>query len=173
MKLGPQLAISALTFLLTFTVPFSECNQKGHYFLFACFIPEPAFSLFACADHNTAVHSRIIWSCDWTPDSKYFMTGSRDKKVMHPNGIQFKFKLAWQLFWRTFCPDIFTLYLLFLKQECFNLSYMYWTWQSPKPPVCQVWMFFWDRSSRSLSPQRHTHTYPPTHTPILGSKSGM
>ncbi|XP_066479566.1 elongator complex protein 2 isoform X2 [Tiliqua scincoides] len=42
---------------------------------------EPAFSLFACTDQNTTVHSRIIWSCDWTPDSKYFMTGSRDKKV--------------------------------------------------------------------------------------------
>ncbi|KAJ6661409.1 hypothetical protein lerEdw1_015038 [Lerista edwardsae] len=41
----------------------------------------PAFSLFACADQNTAVHSRIIWSCDWTPDSKYFITGSRDKKI--------------------------------------------------------------------------------------------
>ncbi|XP_060110502.1 elongator complex protein 2 [Heteronotia binoei] len=44
--------------------------------------PEPAFCLFACTDQNTAVHSRIIWSCDWTPDSKYFITGSRDKKVI-------------------------------------------------------------------------------------------
>ncbi|XP_015269628.1 PREDICTED: elongator complex protein 2-like, partial [Gekko japonicus] len=44
--------------------------------------PEPAFSLFACTDQRTAVHSRIIWSCDWTPDSKYFVTGSRDKKVV-------------------------------------------------------------------------------------------
>uniref|UniRef100_A0ACB8EC74 Elongator subunit elp2 n=1 Tax=Sphaerodactylus townsendi TaxID=933632 RepID=A0ACB8EC74_9SAUR len=44
--------------------------------------PEPTFSLSACADRNTAVHSRIIWSCDWTPDSKYFLTGSRDKKVV-------------------------------------------------------------------------------------------
>ncbi|XP_019395716.1 PREDICTED: elongator complex protein 2 [Crocodylus porosus] len=43
---------------------------------------EPVFSLFAYTDKNTAVHSRIIWSCDWTPDSKYFITGSRDKKVV-------------------------------------------------------------------------------------------
>uniref|UniRef100_A0A8C4VKS4 Elongator complex protein 2 n=2 Tax=Gopherus evgoodei TaxID=1825980 RepID=A0A8C4VKS4_9SAUR len=43
---------------------------------------EPVFSLFAYTDKNTAVHSRIIWSCDWTPDSKYFITGSRDKKVI-------------------------------------------------------------------------------------------
>ncbi|NXI48443.1 ELP2 protein, partial [Galbula dea] len=42
----------------------------------------PIFSCYAYTDKNTAVHSRIIWSCDWTPDSKYFITGSRDKKVI-------------------------------------------------------------------------------------------
>uniref|UniRef100_A0A4X2LXC7 Elongator complex protein 2 n=1 Tax=Vombatus ursinus TaxID=29139 RepID=A0A4X2LXC7_VOMUR len=44
--------------------------------------PEPAFSLCAFTDKNTAVHTRIIWSCDWSPDSRYFFTGSRDKKVV-------------------------------------------------------------------------------------------
>uniref|UniRef100_A0A670IWM5 Elongator complex protein 2 n=1 Tax=Podarcis muralis TaxID=64176 RepID=A0A670IWM5_PODMU len=43
---------------------------------------QPAFSLFAYTNQSTAVHTRIIWSCDWTPDSKYFITGSRDKKVV-------------------------------------------------------------------------------------------
>nr|XP_033785479.1 elongator complex protein 2 isoform X2 [Geotrypetes seraphini] len=42
----------------------------------------PVFSLYAHTDKKTAMHSRIIWSCDWTPDSKYFITGSRDKKVI-------------------------------------------------------------------------------------------
>ncbi|XP_062425686.1 elongator complex protein 2 isoform X4 [Rhea pennata] len=42
----------------------------------------PVFSCCAYTDKNTAVHNRIIWSCDWTPDSKYFITGSRDKKVI-------------------------------------------------------------------------------------------
>ncbi|KAE8282076.1 Elongator complex protein 2 [Larimichthys crocea] len=44
--------------------------------------PEPQFSLYAHTRKDTAVHSRIIWSCDWSPDSKYFVTSSRDKKVV-------------------------------------------------------------------------------------------
>ncbi|KAF5919134.1 hypothetical protein HPG69_003772 [Diceros bicornis minor] len=43
---------------------------------------DAVFSLFAFTNKITAVHSRIIWSCDWSPDSKYFFTGSRDKKVV-------------------------------------------------------------------------------------------
>uniref|UniRef100_A0A8C9M2E4 Elongator complex protein 2 n=1 Tax=Panthera tigris altaica TaxID=74533 RepID=A0A8C9M2E4_PANTA len=43
---------------------------------------DPIFSLFAFTNKITAVHSRIIWSCDWSPDSMYFFTGSRDKKVV-------------------------------------------------------------------------------------------
>ncbi|KAM6900016.1 elongator complex protein 2 [Xenentodon cancila] len=44
--------------------------------------PEPLFSLYAHTGKNTAEHSRIIWSCDWSPDSEYFVTSSRDKKVI-------------------------------------------------------------------------------------------
>nr|BAE39766.1 unnamed protein product [Mus musculus] len=43
---------------------------------------DPFFSLFAFTNKITSVHSRIIWSCDWSPDNKYFFTGSRDKKVV-------------------------------------------------------------------------------------------
>ncbi|XP_055075443.2 elongator complex protein 2 [Misgurnus anguillicaudatus] len=43
---------------------------------------EPRFSLYANTSKDTAVHSRIIWSCDWCSDNKYFVTSSRDKKVI-------------------------------------------------------------------------------------------
>ncbi|XP_041040669.1 elongator complex protein 2 isoform X2 [Carcharodon carcharias] len=43
---------------------------------------DPFFSLFAFTDKNTSVHSRVIWSCDWTSNSRYFVTGSRDKKLV-------------------------------------------------------------------------------------------
>ncbi|XP_072109539.1 elongator complex protein 2 isoform X2 [Mobula birostris] len=43
---------------------------------------DPFFSLFAHSDKNKPIHSRIIWSCDWTFNSKYFVTGSRDKKLV-------------------------------------------------------------------------------------------
>uniref|UniRef100_A0A672SDK0 Elongator complex protein 2 n=1 Tax=Sinocyclocheilus grahami TaxID=75366 RepID=A0A672SDK0_SINGR len=43
---------------------------------------ESSFSLYANTSKDTAVHARIIWSCDWSSDSKYFVTSSRDKKVI-------------------------------------------------------------------------------------------
>ncbi|KAM4631293.1 elongator complex protein 2 [Polymixia lowei] len=43
---------------------------------------EPRFSMYTHTGKDTAIHSRIIWSCDWSPDSKYFVTSSRDKKVI-------------------------------------------------------------------------------------------
>uniref|UniRef100_A0A8C7GJH7 Elongator complex protein 2 n=1 Tax=Oncorhynchus kisutch TaxID=8019 RepID=A0A8C7GJH7_ONCKI len=43
---------------------------------------EPHFSLYTSTRKDTAVHTRIIWSCDWSADNKYFVTSSRDKKVI-------------------------------------------------------------------------------------------
>ncbi|KAK6324046.1 hypothetical protein J4Q44_G00063850 [Coregonus suidteri] len=43
---------------------------------------EPHFSLYTHTRKDIAVHTRIIWSCDWSVDNKYFVTSSRDKKVI-------------------------------------------------------------------------------------------
>jgi elongator complex protein 2 len=43
---------------------------------------ENRFVLEQHADKKVAVHSRIIWTCSWSPDDKYFATGSRDKKAI-------------------------------------------------------------------------------------------
>lgn len=38
--------------------------------------------MIATTDKKNGIHGRIIWTCDWTLDSKYFATGSRDGKVV-------------------------------------------------------------------------------------------
>jgi len=40
-----------------------------------------SYRLVSSTDKKTGVHSRIIWCCSWTHDSKHFITGSRDGKV--------------------------------------------------------------------------------------------
>lgn len=49
--------------------------------LFVVVSAEPHFSLYAHTAKDSAIHTRIIWSCDWSPDGSYFVTCSRDKKV--------------------------------------------------------------------------------------------
>ena len=54
---------------------------------------EILYDKVAFTDKKSAVHSRIIWGCDWSSDSKFFATCSRDKKVAiwtegtHDSGI--------------------------------------------------------------------------------------
>ena len=43
-------------------------------------LPGPLFRLVARSDKKNQ-HARIIWSCAWSGDDKYFATASRDKKV--------------------------------------------------------------------------------------------
>lgn len=40
------------------------------------------YKMVACTDKKNGIHSRIIWTCDWTHDSRIFATGSRDGKVV-------------------------------------------------------------------------------------------
>lgn len=40
------------------------------------------FKLTGTTDKKNGVHTRIIWTCDWSHDSRYFATGSRDGKIV-------------------------------------------------------------------------------------------
>ncbi|KAH8367125.1 hypothetical protein KR084_001812 [Drosophila pseudotakahashii] len=40
------------------------------------------YQLVASTDKSNGVHTRIIWSCDWSHDGKFFVTSSRDGKVV-------------------------------------------------------------------------------------------
>ncbi|XP_030381298.1 probable elongator complex protein 2 [Scaptodrosophila lebanonensis] len=44
--------------------------------------PLSGYVLMASTDKSNGIHTRIIWSCDWSHDSKYFATSSRDGKVV-------------------------------------------------------------------------------------------
>ncbi|XP_059152912.1 elongator complex protein 2-like [Physella acuta] len=41
-----------------------------------------SFVVEAQVDKRTTSHARIIWTCAWSHDDKFFFTGSRDKKVL-------------------------------------------------------------------------------------------
>lgn len=40
------------------------------------------YKLVGTTDKKNGIHARIIWTCDWSHDSKYFATGSRDGKLI-------------------------------------------------------------------------------------------
>ena len=42
---------------------------------------EGGWTLVGRTQKNNSVHQRLLWTCSWSADSKYFATGSRDKKV--------------------------------------------------------------------------------------------
>jgi elongator complex protein 2 len=47
----------------------------------------PSFELIRSISTKNPYHTRIIWSCDWSHDDKYFITTSRDKRVCIWNGV--------------------------------------------------------------------------------------
>lgn len=49
-------------------------------------LEKPQFNLFRFINSKNVYHTRIIWSCDWSHDDKYFVTTSRDKRVCVWNG---------------------------------------------------------------------------------------
>lgn len=40
------------------------------------------YKMVASTDKKNGIHSRIIWTCDWTHDNRIFATGSRDGKAV-------------------------------------------------------------------------------------------
>lgn len=46
-----------------------------------------SFELIRSINTKNPYHTRIIWSCDWSHDDKYFITTSRDKRVCIWNGV--------------------------------------------------------------------------------------
>ncbi|GAB1600873.1 elongator complex protein 2-like [Argonauta hians] len=79
---GPSLTVTQLAF-----------SYNGHYLLAVSrdrtwtlfkrsIDQEIPFRKIASVDKKTSAHSRIIWSCCWSHDDCYFVTASRDKKVI-------------------------------------------------------------------------------------------
>uniref|UniRef100_A0A1A9WBK9 Elongator complex protein 2 n=1 Tax=Glossina brevipalpis TaxID=37001 RepID=A0A1A9WBK9_9MUSC len=40
------------------------------------------YALIACTEKSNGIHTRIIWSCDWSHDNQYFITTSREGKAV-------------------------------------------------------------------------------------------
>ncbi|XP_077599517.1 elongator complex protein 2 [Stigmatopora nigra] len=132
--------------------------------------PEPQYVLYACTTKDTSVHSRIIWSCDWSPDSKYFVTSSRDKKVIvwgpcitdeHENTVTSSeltpcssiLDVGDSATAVAFCPQICSdnSYLLAVGLECGRIVVFGWR-PARDPPGGQDWI----RYGETDSSQSHT-----------------
>ncbi|XP_046737679.1 probable elongator complex protein 2 [Diprion similis] len=54
-------------------------SRDRRWSLFTC--DKNQYNLSAASSKRDSLHSRIIWCCAWSNDSKYFATGSRDGKI--------------------------------------------------------------------------------------------
>ncbi|KAM9385150.1 elongator complex protein 2 [Pholidichthys leucotaenia] len=130
---------------------------------------EPLFLLYAHTEKDTAIHTRIIWSCDWTPDGKYFVTSSRDKKVIVWGLCRLKYSGDSELppeikpcssildvgdsatavaFCPTLCSD--NSYLLAVGLECGQI--LLYRWSPEEPPTGGN---DWHRCGQTDSSQSH------------------
>ena len=77
---GHQLTVTSIKFSPSDKYLLSVSRDRTWYL----YVEEEAdrFSQISCSDKKTCVHSRIIWDAAWTPDNRFFLTCSRDKKVI-------------------------------------------------------------------------------------------
>lgn len=72
------------------SIEFSPCDQflvsvsrDRTWFLYRQKQEDPVvYEEVAFTNKSTCIHSRIIWDVSWTPDSRFFLTVSRDKKAI-------------------------------------------------------------------------------------------
>ncbi|XP_017768864.1 PREDICTED: probable elongator complex protein 2 [Nicrophorus vespilloides] len=57
-------------------------SRDRRWSLFSRSSETESFQFEGTTDKKTGIHSRIIWCCNWTHDSKFFATGSRDGKLV-------------------------------------------------------------------------------------------
>ncbi|XP_061752984.1 elongator complex protein 2 isoform X2 [Nerophis ophidion] len=120
------------------------------------------FLLQAQTHAHTAVHTRIIWSCDWTHDSRYFATSSRDKKVIvwgpctleHIKPCSSILDVGHSATAVAFCPQTcsYNMYVAAVGLDCGKIVLYGW---SPDPPQDWITLGQTDASqSHSLAVKR-------------------
>ncbi|XP_016987168.2 probable elongator complex protein 2 [Drosophila rhopaloa] len=78
---GHQLTVTQLSFSPNAQYLLSVSRDR-RWCLFERQNSTAGYQLVASTDKSNGVHTRIIWSCDWSPDGQFFVTSSRDGKVV-------------------------------------------------------------------------------------------
>uniref|UniRef100_A0A6P4FI97 Elongator complex protein 2 n=1 Tax=Drosophila rhopaloa TaxID=1041015 RepID=A0A6P4FI97_DRORH len=78
---GHQLTVTQLSFSPKAQYLLSVSRDR-RWCLFERQNSTAGYQLVASTDKSNGVHTRIIWSCDWSPDGQFFVTSSRDGKVV-------------------------------------------------------------------------------------------
>ncbi|XP_017054373.1 probable elongator complex protein 2 [Drosophila ficusphila] len=78
---GHQLTVTQLSFSPDARYLLSVSRDR-RWCLFERQDSSAGYQLVASTDKSNGVHTRIIWSCDWSHDGQYFVTSSREGKVV-------------------------------------------------------------------------------------------